>query len=214
MASLAEPPEVIEVGSTVAVAPEGSPDTLSVTDCGSPAATVVSTEPETVPPRTTLATEGVAAIVKSLGVLVTCVVGDTDGVGDGSGGGVLSTYSSSLGVPSGTPDSAFAVAAFMILSVIWAGVSDGLALKISAASPTTCGVAIEVPFWLTSCESLVFQADVIAVPGAKMSTHEPTLENDDRRSYWLLEPTVIACGRRAGERVQASAPLSLPAATP
>ena len=40
------------------------------------------------------------------------------------------------------------------------------------------------------------------------------LENDARASLLSVAPTVIAFGVRAGETLQALAPLSLPAATP
>src|SRR5690349_18611598 len=81
MVSLAEPPAVIVVGSTVAVAPDGSPDTLIDTDCGSPDTTVVSTDPVSVPPRATRPMAGVVAIEKSLGG-----AGLGDGLNVGPGG--------------------------------------------------------------------------------------------------------------------------------
>ena len=49
-------------------------------------------------------------------------------------------------------------------------------------------------------------------PGAKMSRHVPKLENDDRASVFVVEPTVTAAGARAGDELQAST-LLLPAAT-
>ena len=39
------------------------------------------------------------------------------------------------------------------------------------------------------------------------------LENDDRASVLVVEPVVMALAARAGEVLQAFAPLSLPAAT-
>jgi hypothetical protein len=74
-------------------------------------------------------------------------------------------------------------------------------------------VAIEVPLMVFVAVSLVFQADVIDDPGAKMSRQVPMLENDDRASVLVVEPTVIAFGTLAGDFVHASAPVSLPAAT-
>ncbi len=49
-------------------------------------------------------------------------------------------------------------------------------------------------------------------PGAKMSRQVPTLENDERASVCVVEPTVIAEPTRAGEKLHALAPLELPAA--
>ena len=60
---------------------------------------------------------------------------------------------------------------------------------------------------------LVYHDEVIDEPGAKMSTQVPMLENDERASVFVVEPTVIADGARAGDLVHASLPLSLPAAT-
>lgn len=89
-----------------------------------------------------------------------------------------------------------------------------MALATSAAAPTTCGVAIDVPLIVLVAVSLVFQAEVIDEPGAKMSRQVPMLENEDRASVLVVEPTVIASVTRAGEVLQAFAPLSLPAARP
>jgi len=40
---------------------------------------------------------------------------------------------------------------------------------------------------------------VIDEPGAKMSSNDPQLENDERPSLDMVEPTVIADGSDAGE---------------
>ena len=58
---------------------------------------------------------------------------------------------------------------------------------------------------------LVFQAEVMLEPGAKMSRHVPKLENDERASVLVVEPTVIAAATRAGEELHALA-FELPAA--
>jgi hypothetical protein len=47
--------------------------------------------------------------------------------------------------------------------------------------------------------ALVFHAEVMLVPGAKMSTQVPKLENDERASELVVEPTVMASAVRAGE---------------
>lgn len=62
-------------------------------------------------------------------------------------------------------------------------------------------------------ESLVFHEEVIEEPGAKMSTTVPQLENEERASVLVVEPTVIASVTRAGETLPAFW-FSLPAATP
>jgi len=92
-------------------------------------------------------------------------------------------------------------------------VNDGFWARTSAAAPVTCGVAIDVPLMVFVAVLLVFHAEVMDEPGAKMSRQVPMLENDDRASVLVVEPTVIAAATRAGEPLQALAPLSLPAAT-
>src|SRR5262249_1940323 len=98
------------------------------------------------------------------------------------------------------------------------GLKAGLAPSTSAAAPTTCGVAIDVPLIVLVAVSLVFHAEVIPTPGAKMSRQVPKLENDAFWSLLWVAPTVIAAGTRAGEVLQASCGLPkmspLPAAIP
>ena len=60
--------------------------------------------------------------------------------------------------------------------------------------------------------SLVFQDEVMLLPGAKMSRHVPKLENEARASVFVVAPTVLAAGARAGELLHAFA-FELPAAT-
>ena len=88
----------------------------------------------------------------------------------------------------------------------------GLSPKIRAATPATCGDAIEVPESATGVEKFLASADGIETPGAKISTHSPKLENDARLSNLSVAPTVIASGADAGDAVQASA-REFPAAT-
>ena len=99
------------------------------------------------------------------------------------------------------------------LSAVWtcAGVADGFEPRYSAATPATCGVAIDVPLIVLVAVSLVFQAEVMSRPGAKMSVHVPKFENDERASLLSTEFTVIASGVRAGVKLHASA-LELPEA--
>jgi len=91
------------------------------------------------------------------------------------------------------------------------GVHDGFADATRAAAPATCGVAIDVPLMVLVAVSLVFHADVMFTPGAKMSRQVPKLENDARWSVRSVAPTVIAAGTRAGLKLHALA-LLLPAA--
>jgi hypothetical protein len=72
-------------------------------------------------------------------------------------------------------------------------------------------VAIDVPLIVFWALSLVDQAEVIPDPGAKMSTTLPKLENDDRASFCVDDPTVIASPTRAGEEFAALV-LEFPAA--
>src|SRR5690606_4050078 len=102
-------------------------------------------------------------------------------------------------------------ASFTIWLRTWLGVNDGLAARMRAAPPATCGDAIEVPLMVLVAELLVNQADVIDTPGAKMSRQEPQLENDARWSLICVAPTVIAAGTSAGEKLHALE-LLLPAA--
>ncbi len=80
-----------------------------------------------------------------------------------------------------------------------AGVADVFVCKYSAAAPTTCGVAIDVPLIVLVAVALVDHAEVMLEPGAKMSTQVPKLENDDFASVLVVDPTVSAVAARAGE---------------
>jgi hypothetical protein len=72
-------------------------------------------------------------------------------------------------------------------------------------------VAIEVPLMVFVAVLLVFHAEVMLEPGAKMSRHVPKLENEERASVLVVAPTVLAARTRAGEELHASA-FELPAA--
>ena len=72
---------------------------------------------------------------------------------------------------------------------------------------------MEVPLNVAVAVFDVYQADGIDDPGANMSRQVPMLENDDRASVLVVEPVVMALTARAGEKLQAFAPLLLPAAT-
>ena len=53
------------------------------------------------------------------------------------------------------------------------GLAARFAASARAATPVTWGAAIEVPLMVLVAVELVFQADVMLLPGAKMSTHDP-----------------------------------------
>ena len=78
------------------------------------------------------------------------------------------------------------------------------ACSSSAAAPATCGEDIEVPLSTRVPVLSLCEADVIDEPGPKMSTQVPKLENDERASLLVVEPTVKAPGVRAGDCRQAS----------
>jgi hypothetical protein len=80
-----------------------------------------------------------------------------------------------------------------------AGLSVGFALNSAAATPATCGEAIDVPEMVLMAVELFIHADVMDVPGAKMSRHEPKFEYEARTSVRSVAPTVMAFAARAGE---------------
>ena len=58
---------------------------------------------------------------------------------------------------------------------------------------------MDVPLQVAVAVSLPIIADLIAEPGAKTSTQEPKLENEERASDEVDEATVSAALARAGE---------------
>ena len=93
-----------------------------------------------------------------------------------------------------------------------AGVALGETSRTRAATPATCGAAIDVPLFTDVAELLAIPALRMLEPGAKRSMHVPQFENEERASVEVVEPTVNAWGVLAGDWVQASAS-SLPAET-
>ena len=81
-----------------------------------------------------------------------------------------------------------------------------------AATPATCGEAIDVPLSVAVAVFEVAHAESIPLPGANRSRQVPKLENDDLASVEVVEPTVIAFAARAGDELHAFV-LLLPAAT-
>ena len=97
----------------------------------------------------------------------------------------------------------FRVELLMMAAVTVDGEADGFVSRNNAATPVTCGVAIDVPEIVFVAVSLVFHDEVMLLPGAKMSTQVPKFENDERASVVVVEPTVIALGSRDGETLHA-----------
>ena len=95
------------------------------------------------------------------------------GVGVGPGVAPLLTNSRRFGEPVPGLVTLFGVEAVISASATCAGEAAGVAPRTSAAAPATCGVAIDVPLIVLVAVSLVFQAEVIALPGAKMSVQVP-----------------------------------------
>jgi hypothetical protein len=108
--------------------------------------------------------------------------------------------------------SASRVAVLVIQSEICCTELSGAIPKPSAATPATCGDAIDVPEMVFVAVVEVYHADRMLEPGAKTSRQDPKLENDERASAEVVEPTVTASGSPAGEVWQALA-LLFPAAT-
>ncbi len=90
-------------------------------------------------------------------------------------GGVVEfpTLSRRFGDPVPGLVTTFGVAALTRAVATWAGVAVGLAARWSAAAPTTCGVAIEVPEMVFVAVSPVPQEEVMLEPGANRSRTVP-----------------------------------------
>ena len=70
----------------------------------------------------------------------------------------------------------FTMPAVALLKIALRTVADvalGLPCKYSATTPTTCGVAIDVPLKTAVAELLLYHAEVMLTPGAKISTQVP-----------------------------------------
>lgn len=64
----------------------------------------------------------------------------------------------------------------MIVEITAPTEAVGVSWSTRAATPATCGDAIEVPEIVFVADPLEFHADVIDDPGAKMSRHLPKFE--------------------------------------
>lgn len=84
----------------------------------------------------------------------------------------------------------------------------GLVCRYWAATPATCGVAIDVPLIVAVAVFEVCPAERMSAPGAKRSRHLPTLEDPSedvhRASIEVVAPTVSAAATRAGDVSHAS----------
>ncbi len=85
----------------------------------------------------------------------------------------MSEYSKRLGEPLPALPTTPVVAAPVIAVATAAGAAVGCACRYKAATPVTCGVAIEVPLMVLVAVLLVYQADVMLDPGANRSRQEP-----------------------------------------
>jgi hypothetical protein len=128
------------------------------------------------------------------------------------GAGVRSEYTNRLSEPVPGLLTTFRVDDVAIAEATSAGDIEGFCDNANAATPATCGAAIDVPDIERVALSEVCPADTMLEPGAKTSKHEPKLENEDRSSLEVVEPTVMASGSPAGDTVHALT-LELPAAT-
>ncbi len=116
-----------------------------------------------------------------------------------------------FGEPEPTPVSCPWVAVFLMVSATSSVEAVGSVSRYSAATPATCGAAIEVPLIVLVALSLVYHAEVMLCPGANRSRQLPKLENEARASPEVEAPAVSAASTRAGEKLQALL-ASLPAA--
>lgn len=123
------------------------------------------------------------------------------GVGVGVGGGRLVNKEKSkrFGDPVPGLVTLLGVEFVTIAAVTAAGNEPGFVSRKSAATPQTCGDAIDVPEMVFVAVSFVFHEEVMLEPGAKMSTQVPKLENEERASVMVVAPTVMAFGARAGD---------------
>ena len=188
-------------GEKLVVEPAGWPLADSETAPAKPPVRVIVTVYVAVPPLRRTETEpGLTESEKS-----------PLGGGGGGGGAPKSECRSRFGDPVPALVILFGVAlSFNALSTA-AGVAEGFASRYRAATPATCGAAIEVPLIVFVAVLLVYHAEVMLEPGAKMSTQVPMLEKEERASVEVDEATVIAAGTRARVLVQASPPVSFPA---
>ena len=101
------------------------------------------------------------------------LTGETSGKVQGGGMYVMRSV---FGDPDLTSSNRPVVANSISFEFTNAGVAVGYADRIRAATPATCGDAMEVPVMVAVAVSEVLNEEVIEPPGAKISTHGPMFE--------------------------------------
>ena len=97
----------------------------------------------------------------------------TDRLVGSVGAPTASEYTSRLGEAVPREVSRFAVALALKNAATAVGDAVGFAASARAATPATWGDAIEVPLMVLVAVELLFQAEVMLLPGAKISTQDP-----------------------------------------
>ena len=114
---------------------------------------------------------GIVVVVVVVEVVVVVVVAP---VVEPAGGEALNNeYAKRFGEPLPDPTTTPAVADEVIHDVTPETESDEFALSAKAATPATCGEAIEVPEIVLVALFDVYQEEVMFEPGANTSTHDP-----------------------------------------
>src|SRR5690606_38292407 len=98
-----------------------------------------------------------------------------------------SVFSSRFGLPFVSPTTS-GTALPVSASATSEGAASGLASRYSAATPATCGLAMDVPEMVFSASSPSIQAEVISSPGARMSTHSPQFDHGVAESAESVAP--------------------------
>ena len=92
------------------------------------------------------------------------------------GAPAASEYTNLLGEPAPADVTRLSVAWVLKKAATAAGVAVVLAARANAATPLTCGDAIDVPLMVLMAVAPVYHAEVMLLPGPKMSTQVPKLE--------------------------------------
>ena len=195
---------VVVVGATVRV---GRATVVVVAGSSSPPPPPSSPPPP--PPDGTVVVVTTVVDVVDVVDVVEVVVGASSSA---FGAGVSNEYTNRLSEPAPGFMTTFLVDDVAMAEATSAGDIEGFCDRANAATPATCGAAIDVPDIERVALSELCPADTMLDPGANTSKHDPKLENDDRSSLDVVEPTVMASGSPAGDTVQALT-LEFPAAT-
>src|SRR6266576_3994921 len=87
---------------------------------------------------------------------------------------------------------ASAVAREVMADATWLGDALGTRCKYAAATPVTCGAAIDVPLRVLVAGLLFHHAEMMSCPGANRSRHDPNFENKEQASDEVEAPSVRA----------------------